>query len=320
MPASLRALIACCLLLAISAFAGGPDRRIAITVDDLPWAQLGEDAPADLQIRHARLIAALKKAGAPVTGFVNESKLEVDGKLLPERVAMLRDWRDAGFALGNHTWGHVDLHAVGMEAYKADILRGERQLRPLLAERGATPRWFRHPYLRAGRTPEDKAALSAFLAEHGYRIAPVTVDNADWVWSLAYTNMLAYGGDNAGRLARLRRDYVRYMLAKVDYYERQSQALLGNALPQIWLLHANALNAEAYGDLVDGVRARGYCIVTLDEAMRDPAYAREDRFTGRFGPSWLHRWAIAERKPREFFAGEPTTPRWVLDLAGVESE
>jgi hypothetical protein len=54
--------------------------------------------------------------------------------------------------------------------------------------------------------------------------------------------------------------------------------------------------------------------------MRDPAYARVDGYTGRFGPSWLHRWAMAEGKPKAFYAGEPEVPRWVLDLAGVDSE
>jgi hypothetical protein len=110
------------------------------------------------------------------------------------------------------------------------------------------------------------------------------------------------------------------MLDKVDYYERFSIALLGYALPQTWLLHANELNADTYADLVAGVRARGYRTIGLDEAMLDPAYARADTYTGAWGPSWLHRWAIGENKPREFFAGEPATPRWVLDLAEVESE
>jgi hypothetical protein len=60
--------------------------------------------------------------------------------------------------------------------------------------------------------------------------------------------------------------------------------------------------------------------ITLDEAMRDPAYTREDGYRGRYGPSWLHRWAMAEKRPKEFYAGEPSVPKWVLELAGVESE
>ncbi|MFC3550427.1 polysaccharide deacetylase family protein [Lysobacter cavernae] len=321
----IRALWLCALLSSATVFAAGPapDRRIAITIDDLPWQRIERTPAAQLPVRHAQLMAALKQADAPGTGFVNEGKLEVDGQLQPERVAMLRDWLDAGYELGNHTYGHLDLHAVGLPAYQADIARGERQLRPLLAQRGQVPRWFRHPYLRAGRTPEDRAALATFLDARGYRIAPVTVDNGEWVWAFAYANVLDGQPDTPARAAtlqRLRRGYVPYMLNKVDYFERQSQALLGYTLPQVWLMHANELNAAALVDLVAGVRRRGYRVVTLEQALADPAYARADGYRGRFGPSWLHRWAMAENKPKDFYAGEPVVPKWVLELAGETSE
>lgn len=300
-----------------------PDRRIAVTIDDLPWQRIEQVPPGELPARHAQLMASLRRAGVRGVGFVNEGKLDVAGQVQPERVAMLRDWLDAGYELGNHTWGHVDLHAVGWDAYRDDLLRGEKQLRPLLAARGATPRWFRPPYLRAGRTAEDKAQVADFLREHGYRIAPVTVDNGEWVWAFAYANVLNGQPDTPERaltLERLRRGYVPYMLNKVDYYERQSVQLLGYALPQVWLMHANELNAAAFADLIDGVRRRGYRVVSLDEALADPAYARPDGYTGRFGPSWLHRWAMAEKRPKDFYDGEPVVPTWVLDLAGVDSE
>ena len=303
--------------------AAEPDRRIAVTIDDLPWQRMATTSPEDLRVRHAALLAQLRQADVPVVGFVNEDKLEIDGVVQPERVAMLEDWLDDGHMLGNHTYGHIDAHVVGIPAFQDAILRGERVLRPMLAKRGQTPRWFRHPYLRAGRTAEDKAAIGDFLASHGYRIAPVTVDNGEWVWAFAYARVLDGQADTperAAALQRLRLGYVPYMLNKIDYYERQSQALLGYALPQILLLHANELNAVAYAELIAGIQRRGYRFVTLDEAMRDPAYLREDGYHGRYGPSWLHRWAMAERKPKDFYAGDPVVPKWVLDLAGVDSE
>ena len=59
--------------------------------------------------------------------------------------------------------------------------------------------------LRAGRSAEDKAALQAFLAGHGYRIAPVTVDNSDWIWSRAYDRAGDYGARLADLIHLLRR-------------------------------------------------------------------------------------------------------------------
>ena len=97
------------VLLAFGAHAAEPDRRIAITIDDLPWQRMDKTPAADLPLRHAQLMAQLKQAGVPVVGFVNEGKLEIDGQVQPARVAMLRDWREAGYELGNHTHGHVEV-------------------------------------------------------------------------------------------------------------------------------------------------------------------------------------------------------------------
>lgn len=52
----------------------------------------------------------------------------------------------------------------------------------------------------------------------------------------------------------------------------------------------------------------------------DPAYRHADGYRGRAGISWLHRWAMAEKKPKVFYEGEPAVPQHVLDIAGVEGE
>ncbi|MDL5366551.1 polysaccharide deacetylase family protein [Xanthomonas sp. NCPPB 2654] len=299
------------------------DRRIAVTIDDLPWQRMGETPAAQLPAFHAQLMASLRQADVPIVGFVNEDKLEQDGHLQPQRVAMLRDWLDAGYELGNHTYGHVNLHDVGLPAYEDAIVRGERSLRPLLAEYGQQLRWFRHPYLATGRSAADREAVVAFVAARGYRIAPVTVDNSEWVWAFAYARVLETEPQGAAReatLLRLRKGYVPYMLNKLDYYEAQSQQLFGRRIAQVWLMHANELNAVAFPELIAATRRRGYAFVTLDEALRDPAYRHAEGYTGGGGISWLHRWAMADHKPKDFYAGEPLVPAWVSALAGLESE
>ena len=116
------------LLLSLGLAIGGdaaaappPDRRIALTVDDLPWVPLPSIATADALPGHRRLVAAIAGAGVPVVGFVNEGKLEDRGQIDPQRLQMLRDWLDAGAELGNHSYGHSDLHAVGLEAYHLSL-------------------------------------------------------------------------------------------------------------------------------------------------------------------------------------------------------
>ncbi|HEY0662389.1 MAG TPA: polysaccharide deacetylase family protein [Lysobacter sp.] len=311
---------------AFPAFAEEPDRRIAVTFDDLPWASLepatpptaSGSIPPAIAEHYPRLLATLKQQKVPAVGFVNESRLLSKDQLQADRVAMLEQWLDAGLELGNHTASHLDLHQVGVDAYTRDILIGERHLRPMLARRGQAPRWFRHPFLRTGRSAEEKVALGAFLEQHGYRIAPVTVTNSDWAWAAAYRNTLA--SNDADTQARLRRDYLAYMLMRVSYFERRSTTLLGYPLPQVLLLHANELNAATFADLAAALRGRGYRFVSLEEAMQDPAYQRPDDYTGALGTSWLNRWAIAEKRSWTFYGGEPSTANWVLELAGVASE
>jgi len=314
------------LMLAGLACAAGPDRRMAVTFDDLPWASLDPttplpasgSVPPGIAVAHARLLAKLVQAKTPAIGFVNASRLAARGQVQPDRVALLQAWLDAGLALGNHTASHVDLHAVGLAAYEQDILAGDASLRALLAPKGQTPHWFRHPFLRTGRTLADKAALADFLATHGYRVAPVTVTNSDWAWAAAYRKALANGDDATAQ--RLREAYAPYLLRTVEYFEGRSQELLGYELPQVLLLHASELNADTYDTLVAGLSARGYRFVDLDEALRDPAYQRPDQDTGALGTSWLHRWAMAEGRPWTFWSGQPTSPKWVLDLAGVPAD
>jgi peptidoglycan/xylan/chitin deacetylase (PgdA/CDA1 family) len=299
------------------------DRRVAITFDDLPWQWAGRLHADVFAARHAKLIEALRASGVTGVGFVNEHELEVGGQVDPARVQMLRDWLDAGWELGNHTYAHVDYHAVGLEAFEENVLKGERQLRPLLAQRGATPKWFRPPFLRVGRTPEERVALEGFLATHGYRLAPVTVNSSEWIWANAYQKTLDGGSPDADKqatLLQLRTEYAAYMLAKLDFYERQSQRLLGYSLPQVFLLHANEINADSFQTLIAGMKERSYRFVSLEEALRDPAYAREDGYRGPYGLSWLHRWATTEQRPYSFFMGEPKVPQWVMDAAGVASE
>jgi len=73
------------------------------------------------------------------------------------------------------------------------------------------------------------------------------------------------------------------------------------------------------GDCVAGVarlpvRRSGYSFVSLDQALQDPPYASDDSYTGPGGITWLHRWAITRNVDPGMFAGEPTTPDYVLEL------
>ncbi len=287
---------------------------MAITIDDLPTASVLGDEIGRAEKTTRDLLAAITRAKVPAIGFVNERKLQPGGKVDPRRVALLQQWLDAGLELGNHTFSHPDLHSTELKAFQDEVLRGEVVTKRLLAAKGRKPRYFRHPFLHTGRSLEVRDGLVAFLKEHGYPVAPVTVDNYDYIFAAAYDRSLA-SGDTA-QTARVKAAYLDYMEAAVAYYEQQSVAIVGREMAQTLLLHANALNAATIEQLVERLRKRGYTFVTLEAALKDPAYELKDEYIGQAGMTWLHRWAITAGK-KGIFAGEPVVPEWIQKLSEV---
>jgi peptidoglycan/xylan/chitin deacetylase (PgdA/CDA1 family) len=295
---------------AAAALAPQPARQVVITFDDLPAIAQGDRSVATYERITDGLLGALGQERVPAIGFVNEEKLRTDGRVDPRRVATLRRWLDAGMELGNHSYSHIDFHRTPVDAYIADVARGDSVTRLVMRPTGRRPRFFRHPFLHTGRTLEDRRRFEAFLAERGYRVAPVTIDNYDYLFAAAYD----LAPDSATRV-RVADEYVRYMEAVAGYYEQQSVAIVGREIPQVLLLHANNLNAEHFGRLAEMYRRRGYAFVPLEQALRDSAYASADTYTGPAGITWLHRWALTAGKRGAIFAGEPTVPDWVQSLS-----
>lgn len=299
-----------------SSLAQRPDRRIAVTIDDLPVVSTRKDIENRRSITR-KLLGHITKARVPAIGFVNENKLYKDGKPAAEEVELLEMWLEAGLELGNHTYSHRSLNRIELEDYKNDVTKGEEITRGLTAKHNAKLRFFRHPYLQTGRSMEVKAEFAEFLRGRGYTIAPVTFDNGDYIFSRAYD--IAFDRGDKKLMREAGDAYVKYMEAKLDYWERQSVELFGREVTQTMLLHANFINSDYFDDLARMMKKRGYRFVTLEEALRDEAYKLPDTYTGPAGISWLHRWAL--ERGREFVVkDEPRVPEWVLKLSGFESE
>jgi peptidoglycan/xylan/chitin deacetylase (PgdA/CDA1 family) len=286
-------------------------RTVAVTIDDLPTASvLGEDIESAERIT-TDLLAALLRHRVPAIGFVNERKLQPRGVVEPRRVALLERWLDAGMELGNHTYSHPDLHHTPLPVFEREVIAGETVTRRLLAARGRKPEYFRHPFLHTGRSLETKRSLEAFLKQRGYRVAPVSLDNYDYLFATAYDRAGAH--QDTATQTKIAAAYLDYMEAVVAYYEDQSVRIVGREIAQTLLLHASALNAAAFDGLARRLQARGYRFVSLGEALKDSAYGAPDEYVGAAGITWLHRWAMTKGNGGSAFAGEPAVPKWVED-------
>lgn len=262
-----------------------------------------------MQDTTTKLLRMLIAERVPAIGFVNEVKLFTgDAEEEARRTALLEAWLDAGFDLGNHTYSHVEIDRVPFETYKADLIRGEIVTSRLLAARGRRLRYFRHPQLRTGPTPEYKASLDSLLAERGYRVAPVTIDHNDFVFAGVYARTRTRG-DHA-TAERVVQAYVPYLERVVTHFENLSRQFLGYEVPQVLILHANELNADYGHEVITMLRQRGYRFITLDAALEDPAY-KLPAATAPRGLSWLHRWMLAKGLPLQ---PEPSEPAFVREF------
>jgi peptidoglycan/xylan/chitin deacetylase (PgdA/CDA1 family) len=319
-----RPLLVAALLFGLATPAIAQQRTVAVTLDDLPY-QAAEAALCDPEAARALtrdLIAVLEPLETRGTIFVNEGKV-CDAQravLLPE---LLNLWLDAGFEVGNHTFSHINIHRNTVAAYLADVDRGAEITRPVLEARGRRLHWFRHPYLFTGETQEKHDAIAAGLAQRGYDVAPVTVDNVDWMFADVYRK--AERLDDPTLKARVGEAYVAYMATVLDVFEPYSAEITGGREPaQVLLLHASTLNRDYYPRIHALYLARGYRFVSLDEALADPIYGHADTYIRANGISWLHRWTQTDGRAIRW---EPEPPEWIVaanrgtveDLAAAQS-
>lgn len=298
MPHRLLALLA----LAMAALAS-PVRAegVALTFDDAPVFALNDDV-GYAQVTTERLAGGLKRRHVPAIAFVIGR--ELDGPSGAAGQALARRWRSAGLQIGSHSYDHESLNKVGADAYLADLARGDARLRRLLAPFGERPRWFRHPYLETGSTPAIKGQVDGWLAEHGYRIAPVTLENADWMFALPYDDAVRRG--DASGAAHIRQAYLAYTAQVTRWYRQAAFDLFGRRPDLVFLLHASRLNADTLGDLLGVLRAQDLRPVSLERAMRDPAYRTPDGVDPD-GDEWLSRWSqtLGKELPWDDFPEPP---------------
>jgi len=241
--------------------------QIAFTFDDLPVhgpLPLGETR---LQVI-TKIIAALKNAHLPpIYGFVNGKWTETE----PDDIAVLRAWHDAGNPLGNHTWSHMNLNQNKLEDFEAEITHNEPLLSSLM--KNEDWHWLRFPFLAEGDTPEKKNGIRAFLAQHGYRIAGVTMSFGDYLWNEPYARCKMKSDEKS--VAVLENTYLQAAKDTTDYSREMSHRLYNRDIPYVLLMHIGAFDAEMLPQLLEVYRQKGFRFVTLKQAEKDQFYEND---------------------------------------------
>ncbi len=253
-------------LLAVSSAAAQHRAQVAITVDDLP---VHGDLPSTTTRAEIakKMIEAFKAKGVPgVYGFVNAKNIGANGDT--EKDSVLKLWADSGFFLGNHTFSHIDLHTSTVQAFEDEIVANESVLQRLMGARDW--HWFRYPFLHEGETLEKRHAIRKYLSDHGYKVAQVTLDFADYAWNNPYARCAAKQDSQA--IDWLKSSYLSTAADDIALDRKLSVMLFGRDIKYVLLLHIGALDSIVLPELLDLFKKQGFDFVSLEEAEKDPAY------------------------------------------------
>ena len=258
-------------------YAAGGRPQVAVTVDDFNVF----DTPAlSAAARNQAILDALGRHKLKAALFVAGKFADNERNL-----ALLRQWDERGHLIANHTYSHWYYPNAEFQKYTDDILRNEELLRQFPRFR----RFFRFPYLKEGKTAEQRDRMRAFLKGRGYRNGHVTIDASDWYVD---ERLRARLKENPGAdLSGYRDFYLDHIWERATYYDGLARRVLGRGLRHTLLLHHNVLNGLFLGDLLEMFRRRGWGLVDAEEAFADPVFSSEPRVLPA-GESLV--WALAK--------------------------
>lgn len=249
--------------------------QVAFTFDDLPAhgpLPPGVTRPAVV----TSILQTLKRENMPpVYGFINGFRVAQ----YPYQIHILQAWVAAGNPLGNHTWSHPELDKMSAAAFEENIALNEAMLRKV--DPKGDWHWFRYPFLEEGNTVEKREEVRGWLREHDYRIAEVSMDFQDYLWSDVYARCVAKHDDAS--IVSLHGSYLAAAEESIRVYRELAQKLYGHDVPYVLLMHIGAFDARMLPELLALFRAKGFTFVTLPQAMSDPIYQFDPKTTEQSG-------------------------------------
>jgi peptidoglycan/xylan/chitin deacetylase (PgdA/CDA1 family) len=234
------------------------ERKIAITIDDLPFVGSGSGTPASLkrtQERFRAIVNTLVENQVPATGFA------IGGAVAQNEWDLMEEFRNQGLSIGNHTYTHWSLQSVSANKYIADIERADAKLARVMTE----PKYFRYPYLAEGKG-EKKQKILDYLAAHQYTIAPVTIDSKDYEFNAQFYRIPFR--KRAQSIHQFKKRYLAYIWKQTLRAEKHAKNNNGQPVKQILLIHANLLNSLCLGDIIKLYKSNGYEFISLEDALK----------------------------------------------------
>lgn len=244
------------LFLTSKAFADD-EKRIAITIDDVPMesGRLFKGIDRTKKIIQTLNELDVKRVGLFVIG-INLTRNNGEKRL--------RMYDAAGHMIGNHTYSHITCK----KADDKEFINSIKKCHEMISSYKNFNLFFRFPCLdECLRYPERTKNIQDYLNDSGYEKAFVTVVTIDW-----YFNSLLQKALKERRKInydKLKIIYLQMVLESVEKHDESLKALIGYRPIHNLLIHENDINGLYIGDLIKTLQDNGWTIVTPEEAFAD---------------------------------------------------
>ncbi|WP_299157804.1 polysaccharide deacetylase family protein [uncultured Tenacibaculum sp.] len=256
------------LLIIVIAMPVFSQSKISFTFDD---GALGNRPNYTFNEWNGMLLKKLKDANIEAMFFVKgNDKTGTKGKKL------LKSWNDNGHKIANHTFSHSNYNSKKQtfEAFKNDFIKNDA----IINKYSNYCKFFRFPYLKEGNTAEKVAAFREFLKSQDYKHGYVTIDASDWYIDSRLIKRLRENPHTD--LSAFRDFFLNHIWERAQFYEKLSLALNGRSIKHTLLLHHNLAAALFLDDLIKMFKTKGWEIVSVTEAYKDPVYKTKTNFAG----------------------------------------
>jgi peptidoglycan/xylan/chitin deacetylase (PgdA/CDA1 family) len=271
-----RLLPVCTLLLCLIGCSKAPGPRlIAITIDDAPVTKpLSYSGNWERTVVTDSLTGALLRHGAPATVFAIGSDLQN-----PDLAMLVRNWTEAGFFMANHSMSHRSFNQLSRETGVLEIGQAQAVL-SRIAPVEQRSRYFRFPFLEEGTSLNDRAFWYSVLDSMALTPAPVTITTDDWRFDNDYAE--AEAAEDWDRRFRIGQEYVAHVRESIRHWDGLAGQLYGRNVRHTLMLHANRINRDYLGVILEGLAEEGFAFISLPVALQDELY---DEDIGWIGPS-----------------------------------
>ena len=272
--------------------------KIAITIDDVPNTRKFKS-----DNYHSILQETLDSINIPITIFINEGLIYKIGDTVKNE-KLLDEWAKREYiTLGNHTYSHLRYSNVKLDEFKRDIERGEYLTRQLANKYNKPLQYFRFPYNDLGIDSINQTKMDSLLTKLNYKIAPFTIESSDWMFNAVYEYHIS--NSNLTEAAKIGELYVSKTIDYIHFFDSVSLSIYGRNMNQIYLCHDNSINAKYLKEIIKKLELENYEFVSMEDAMKDPAYEQANNYYKKWGISWIYRWIKDSTKRMDLMKKEP---------------